>query len=173
MKAPAQEISFETAYMKYCNVLISNCNAYGVQNRHDAEEIVDDIFALLYTKWNTLESHAEAVVLKWLHSTLKNTAYNYVRKRNRQLKMFAEAERDASLLRAEKEHTYSDEEYRQLIETLYKTMNESEITLFECVVNENMTLSTVSVLTEENINTVKSRWLRLRKKLEKLVFKKK
>ena len=43
-----QDISFESTYMKYCNMLISNCCYMGAKNRYDAEEIVDDVFALLY-----------------------------------------------------------------------------------------------------------------------------
>lgn len=52
-------------------------------------------------------------------------------------------------------------------------MNEAEMLLFDCIINNDMTLKDVSILTEENVNTVKSRWLRLRKKLEKWHFKKK
>lgn len=76
-----QDISFESTYMKYCNMLISNCCYMGAKNRYDAEEIVDDVFALLYIKWNSLESHAESVVLKWLNITLRNVTYSYVRRK--------------------------------------------------------------------------------------------
>ncbi len=173
MGKSSQDISFECAYEKYCNMLISNCCFMGVKNRHDAEEIVDDIFTLLYVKWNSFESHAEPVILKWLNITLRNITYNYVRGKNRRARMIAEAEREAVLLRAEKKKAGSDEEYEKLIEKLHEKMNENEALLFDCVINKDMTLKDVSVLTEENINTVKSRWLRLRKKLEKLFFKKK
>lgn len=90
-----QDISFESTYMKYCNMLISNCCYMGAKNRYDAEEIVDDVFALLYIKWNSLESHAESVVLKWLNITLRNVTYSYVRRKNKQARMLAEAEREA------------------------------------------------------------------------------
>lgn len=168
-----QDISFESAYRKYCNMLISNCYYMGVKNRCDAEEIVDDIFTLLYGKWNSLESHAEAVVIKWLNVTLRNVTYSYVRGKNKQAKMLAEVEREASILRAEKKSVYSDEEYDKLIEKLYAEMSEAEILLFDCIVNQDMTLKDVAILTEESINTVKSRWLRLKRKLEKRHFKKK
>ncbi|CDE17810.1 rNA polymerase sigma-24 subunit ECF subfamily [Eubacterium sp. CAG:841] len=168
-----QDISFESTYMKYCNMLISNCCYMGAKNRYDAEEIVDDVFALLYIKWNSLESHAESVVLKWLNITLRNVTYSYVRRKNKQARMLAEAEREASILRAEKKSACSDEEYNKLLEKLYAEMNEAEMLLFDCIINNDMTLKDVSILTEENVNTVKSRWLRLRKKLEKRHFKKK
>lgn len=87
--------------------------------------------------------------------------------------MLAEAEREASILRAEKKSACSDEEYNKLLEKLYAEMNEAEMLLFDCIINNDMTLKDVSILTEENVNTVKSRWLRLRKKLEKRHFKKK
>lgn len=87
--------------------------------------------------------------------------------------MLAEAEREASILRAEKKLACSDEEYNKLLEKLYAEMNEAEMLLFDCIINNDMTLKDVSILTEENVNTVKSRWLRLRKKLEKWHFKKK
>lgn len=87
--------------------------------------------------------------------------------------MLAEAEREASILRAEKKSACSDEEYNKLLEKLYAEMNEAEMFLFDCIINNDMTLKDVSILTEENVNTVKSRWLRLRKKLEKRHFKKK
>lgn len=87
--------------------------------------------------------------------------------------MLAEAEREASILRAEKKSACSDEEYNKLLEKLYAEMNEAEMLLFDCIINNDMTLKDVSILTEENVNTVKSRWLRLRKKLEKWHFKKK
>lgn len=87
--------------------------------------------------------------------------------------MLAEAEREASILRAEKKSACSDEEYNRLLEKLYAEMNEAEMLLFDCIINNDMTLKDVSILTEENVNTVKSRWLRLRKKLEKRHFKKK
>lgn len=61
----------------------------------------------------------------------------------------------------------------KLLEKLYAEMNEAEMLLFDCIINNDMTLKDVSILTEENVNTVKSRWLRLRKKLEKWHFKKK
>lgn len=168
-----QDISFESTYMKYCNMLISNCCYMVAKNRYDAEEIVDDVFALLYIKWNSLESHAESVVLKWLNITLRNVTYSYVRGKNKQARMLAEAEREASILRAEKKSACSDEEYNRLLEKLYAEMNEAEMFLFDCIINNDMTLKDVSILTEENVNTVKSRWLRLRKKLEKRHFKKK
>ena len=97
----------------------------GAKNRYDAEEIVDDVFALLYIKWNSLESHAESVVLKWLNITLRNVTYSYVRGKNKQARMLAEAEREASILRAEKKSACSDEEYNKLLEKLYAEMNEA------------------------------------------------
>lgn len=173
MEKLLQDISFECAYGKYCNVLISSCCFMGVKNRHDAEEIVDDIFTLLYVKWNSLESHAEPVIVKWLNVTLRNVTYNYVRRKNKQARALAETEREAALLRAERKKTCSAEEYEKLVARLHEKMNEDEALLFDCVINRAMTLKDVSVLTEENINTVKSRWLRLRKKLEKLFLGKK
>ena len=154
-------------------MLISNCCYMGAKNRYDAEEIVDDVFALLYIKWNSLESHAESVVLKWLNITLRNVTYSYVRRKNKQARMLAEAEREASILRAEKKSACSEEEYNKLLEKFSAEMNEAEMLLFDCIINNDMTLKDVSILTEENVNTVKSRWLRLRKKLEKRHFKKK
>ncbi len=77
------------------------------------------------------------------------------------------------ILRAEKKSACSDEEYNKLLEKFYAEMNEAEMLLFDCIINNDMTLKDVSILTEENVNTVKSRWLRLRKKLEKRHFKKK
>lgn len=98
----------------------------GAKNRYDAEEIVDDVFALLYIKWNSLESHAESVVLKWLNITLRNVTYSYVRRKNKQARMLAEAEREASILRAEKKSACSDEEYNKLLEKFYAEMISSE-----------------------------------------------
>lgn len=62
--------------MEYYPVIYSSVLSR-IGNRDDADDICQEIFMLLYDKFETIENKRS-----WLYGTMKNVLYNYYRKKN-------------------------------------------------------------------------------------------
>lgn len=167
MKNEKDEISFDDLYKKYYFLLLNSCAALGVRDKCDAEELTDDTFSALYIKWNEINSHSERSLLAWLIKALEFNSTNYFRsekKRKDALRRYEyETSSDAMSMR---ERYLNTEDADGRLAKFEKTLTPKEKLLLNYFLENETSLVSFARLSGENFNTVKSRWRRLRRKIQ-------
>lgn len=172
-KQYSPDVSFDEIYIKYSKQIELFCQTKTKDCVYSSEEISQDVFTALFVKWDSLRSHAEPVILSWLYRTAKNMIADQYRKRKKipetisiddesfqQTVIFE----DMSPFDNCSQLTY--EEYMVLIEG---QLTSDELVLFRLVVEEKMPMHLIASIIEKKPNTVRTRWMRLKKKIAKIL----
>lgn len=160
------EISFDEVYAKYFTQIQNYCCSKNTDFQ-TAEEITQDAFLLLYVKWEALRSHAEPVLASWLYRTAKNLLFGSYRLCKKRLDTVP-LEESFQIAAEEGVDSLS---YEQYMSVLKKELRPKEMILLLLVTEEGMSLPAIAVLLDTNVNTIKARWRRLKKKAAKIITK--
>ena len=98
---------FNEIYEKYKNLVLKVAYIYSGDNYDAAEDITQDTFLKLYTRFDDLK---KGNVSAWLFTTAKNTALNYRKKYSHEIFSMDSEERPEEPYRESTEEEYADKE---------------------------------------------------------------
>ena len=161
------EISFDDLYKKYYFLLLNDCASLGIRDRYDAEELTDDTFSGLYARWNEMNSHSERTLLAWLVRALEYNSTNFFRSEKARRKAMEKYKVDTTLTGcAVRDRYFRGAKTDGRLAKFKETLTPQEELLLNCVLEDDTSLASFARLSGENFNTVKSRWRRLKKKIQ-------
>ena len=166
------EISFDDLYKKYYFLLLNDCASLGIRDRYDAEELTDDTFSGLYARWNGMNSHSERTLLAWLVRALEYNSINYFRSEKARRKAMEKYKGDVTLTGgAVRDRYFKNTKTDGRLAKFKETLTPQEQLLLDYIIENDASLASFARLSGENFNTVKSRWRRLKKKIQKFFEK--
>ncbi len=170
---PEHEEIFNKIYRSYYSNIVGFCNVRLNDDAESAQDITDKVFFILSVKWDTLKSHTEAAIVAWIYSTAKNLINNHLREMWQNKKMCISLEEYAELGGdiADNSSPLDPVTYDAYIKTIEKELSAKELQLFNYVVHDKYSNAEIALILNMNATTVKTRWRRLRKKLQKILKK--
>ena len=137
---------------------------------HEAEDIASEAFLLMYQKWDTLTYHTKAAMYKWAALTANNILRNRQRKEQRRpLILSWEQDITPSMMPQEDPAAYetSVEAYESCLASLMAALSPPERELLTCKILRRMSDEETAVYLNISLGTMRTRWSRLRKKIDK------
>ena len=171
-------MTYEDGYKRY-RKRIENYIRYRLDTDHKdlAEDLTSEIFVILYERWDHLDSHEEARVLKWLY----NAALIKIREHGRLMRKTpiiyswedydrpegTEQRDEPADIDAEAEEL----QYRGYIDQIKAELTPTEKETFECIVEKHQTIAQAAKELHAKEVTVKVRWYRIRQKIKSFLPK--
>ncbi len=168
---PEHEQIFNNIYNSYYKKIYAFCVIRLDGNTEEANEIAEEAFFTLSVKWDSLNSHSEAALASWVYSAAKNLIHNHRRSvwRNNSryvsLEEYIEYGKDV----ADNTSPFDQITYETYINKIREELSAEEWKLFNYVVIEEYSILEISLILDMKFNAVKTRWHRLRKKLQKIL----
>ena len=166
-------MTYEEVYKKHRKRIESFCSyKLSTADRQLAEDLASEIFLLLYMKWETLESHEEGRVLKWLYNAALIKVREHYRLAGKKPLVYSledYATPDAPPCEALTcLDTQADDEivYKQYLVQIKATLSQKDKQTFVLKVEKQYTIAQIAEELAENEVTVKVRWFRIRQKLK-------
>lgn len=156
--------SFEAIYRSYSG-FIYNVILRILQNEVDAQEVVQDVFMIIYRKLSGFKF--DSSLKTWMYRIAVNQSLNYVKKRLKEMKgkvEFDEKFMGETTFGVEDTVIYKSEQNSKIMQLLDKLNLDQKA----CVVLRNMeglSYQEIAETLKVNINTVRSRLKRAREKL--------
>ncbi len=160
---------FDEIYIAHFENIKNFCKSRLNNDANIAEDITQLSFFILYVKWDTLNSHTEKVLLAWLYKTAKNITKNHIKKSQRDTTVSLDEYLEKGYEIADETYFVDDITYQAYREALERELSSDELKLLNYVLNENFSLHEIAIILDKNVSTVKSRWLRLRKKIQQII----
>ena len=166
-------MTYEEVYKKHRKRIESFCSyKLSTADGQLAEDLASEIFLLLYMKWETLESHEEGRVLKWLYNAALIKVREHYRLAGKKPLVYS-LESYGSLDAPPCEaliynDTHTDDEivYKQYLEQIKAMLSQKDKQIFVLKVEKQYTIAQIAKELGENEVTVKVRWYRIRQKLK-------
>ena len=165
-------MTYEEVYKKYRRRIESFCQyKLSTTDGQLAEDLCSEIFLLLYMKWEELESHEEARVLKWLYNAALIKTREHQRLASKKPLIYSLEEYNVTDDPCEAFaylDTAADDElvYRQYLERIKASLSEKDRQTFVLKVEKQYTVAQIAKELQENEVTVKVRWFRIRQRLK-------
>lgn len=172
MKLSPEE-TFEAIYLFCFPKLV----AYLQQHTHslqDAEDIASRAMTVLWRKWDTLESHTQRGMLRWLTATAHNLLKEENKKQKRTpdvisledlpLYLHPEAPPEPDPIREE-------EEFRRELHRLSEQLSPSEAQLLHDKIICHLSNEEIAARLKVSVNTIHIRWTRTKKHIAQIKFK--
>lgn len=163
-------MTYEEAYRIHRKRIECFCQ-YKLYSKSDeeAEDIASEIFILLFQKWETMDSHEGDRIKAWLYraATLKVMESNRKAHQAPEVCEFDETrmgETEDILARDFEEDSRIFEQYLRQIKSI---LSRKDLILFEMKVEKKYTLAQAAESLKIKETTVRVRWFRIQKKLEK------
>ena len=143
-----------------------------LQHRHrcsmqDAEDIAAQALHILWTKWDTLETHTGAGMLRWLLVTAQNLMRDETKRRQRKPQPLSLEEL------TESEHPFAlpefiqsnDEAYDTYITEIMRRLSENDAALFRAKIVDRKTDEEIATQLGITANALRVRWLRVKRRI--------
>lgn len=159
------EKKFNDIVAKYRQELLKYCEN-GLKNDHfAAEEITNDVFMIMYEKWDTIRFTGTKT---WLIKTAKYRIFHYFRDKNYDdsLSDFTDQNLPNELRNDTLEDSIVSEQFTQAI---LSSLDDTERMLFTYRYINDMTLSEISEVTEIAYSTVRLRLINIENKIKELI----
>ena len=161
---------FTRIYLQYCKP-VYNFMRFRINDRYEAEELTSDIFEKIIAKYHTFREKKSNLEV-WIFTIAKNTLNDYLRRRYRNKKLFAEFTDDIPSVSIESDPQnilVLDEETSAVIESL-AVLNKNEKSVVSLKYGgglKNKDIAKILGLSEKNIGVILCRSMKkLRKNLE-------
>ena len=151
------EKTFEEIYEKYYKLLYFCVGSY-ITQREDIEDIVMDTFLSFFNNLDSIDLNGN--IKNYLVRSAKNKAINLQKKKR---EVLIENIEEYSL------DFDNDSNGNDLMDIIRDSLNDDERDLFLSHVIEDISLRKLSKMRDENINTTKSKYHRIRKKLYEIL----
>ena len=151
------EKTFEEIYEKYYKLLYFCVGSY-ITQREDIEDIVMDTFLSFFNNLDSID--LDGNIKNYLVRSAKNKAINLQKKKR---EVLIENIEEYSL------DFDNDSNGNDLMDIIRDSLNDDERELFLSHVIEDISLRKLSKMRDENINTTKSKYHRIRKKLYEIL----
>ncbi len=148
---------FEEIYEKYYKLLYFCVGSY-ITQREDIEDIVMDTFLSFFNNLDSIDLNGN--IKNYLVRSAKNKAINLQKKKR---EVLIENIEEYSL------DFDNDSNGNDLMDIIRDSLNDDERELFLSHVIEDISLRKLSKMRDENINTTKSKYHRIRKKLYEIL----
>lgn len=148
---------FEEIYEKYYKLLYFCVGSY-ITQREDIEDIVMDTFLSFFNNLDSIDLNGN--IKNYLVRSAKNKAINLQKKKR---EVLIENIEEFSL------DFGNDSNGNDLMDIIRDSLNDDERELFLSHVIEDISLRKLSKMRDENINTTKSKYHRIRKKLYEIL----
>ena len=148
---------FEEIYEKYYKLLYFCVGSY-ITQREDIEDIVMDTFLSFFNNLDSINLNGN--IKNYLVRSAKNKAINLQKKKR---EVLIENIEEYSL------DFDNDSNGNDLMDIIRDSLNDDERELFLSHVIEDISLRKLSKMRDENINTTKSKYHRIRKKLYEIL----
>ena len=148
---------FEEIYEKYYKLLYFCVGSY-ITQREDIEDIVMDTFLSFFNNLDSIDLNGN--IKNYLVRSAKNKAINLQKKKR---EVLIENIEEYSL------DFDNDSNGNDLMDIIRDSLNDDERDLFLGHVIEDISLRKLSKMRDENINTTKSKYHRIRKKLYEIL----
>lgn len=148
---------FEEIYEKYYKLLYFCVGSY-ITQREDIEDIVMDTFLSFFNNLDSID--LDGNIKNYLVRSAKNKAINLQKKKR---EVLIENIEEYSL------DFDNDSNGNDLMDIIRDSLNDDERELFLSHVIEDISLRKLSKMRDENINTTKSKYHRIRKKLYEIL----
>lgn len=148
---------FEEIYEKYYKLLYFCVGSY-ITQREDIEDIVMDTFLSFFNNLDSIDLNGN--IKNYLVRSAKNKAINLQKKKR---EVLIENIEEYSL------DFDNDSNGNDLMDIIRDSLNDDERDLFLSHVIEDISLRKLSKMRDENINTTKSKYHRIRKKLYEIL----
>lgn len=169
-------MTYEEAYKKYRRRIESFC-LYKLDGGDGqlAEDLCSEVFLLLYMKWDALDTHEEARVLKWLYNTALIKVREHRRLASKKPLVYSLEDYNTPDAVPCEALTYLDTQaddelvYRQYLEQIKATLSPKDRQTFVLKVEKQYTVAQIAKELQENEVTVKVRWYRIQKRLKEKI----
>ena len=151
------EKTFEEIYEKYYKLLYFCVGSY-ITQREDIEDIVMDTFLSFFNNLDSIDLNGN--IKNYLVRSAKNKAINLQKKKR---EVLIENIEEYSL------DFDNDSNGNDLMDIIRDSLNDDERDLYLSHVIEDISLRKLSKMRDENINTTKSKYHRIRKKLYEIL----
>ncbi len=170
---PEHEQIFNGIYRTYYNKIVGFCVIRLNGDTVAADEITEEVFFTLSVKWDSLTSYTEPALVSWIYTAAKNLIYNHLRStwRNNQRCISLEEYREYGKDIADNTSTFDQVIYESYIDGIRQELSAEEWNLFNYIVIQKYPMAEVALILDIKFNTAKTRWCRLRQKLQKILKK--
>ena len=137
----------------------------------DAEDLAAQALHILWEKWDTLETHTEAGLLRWLMQTAKNLLRDEARKKARHpVTVSLEELSDQQLPSIDTLFTsdHTETEYERYLAALTKLLSPTEAALLSAKVEKKQSDAEIAAQFGISVNLLRVRWLRTKNKIRVL-----
>ena len=169
-------MTYEEAYKKYRRRMESFClYKLDAGDGQLAEDLCSEVFLLLYMKWDALDTHEEARVLKWLYNTALIKVREHRRLASKKPLVYSLEDYNTPDAVPCEALTYLDTQaddelvYRQYLEQIKATLSPKDRQTFVLKVEKQYTVAQIAKELQENEVTVKVRWYRIQKRLKEKI----
>lgn len=134
----------------------------------DAEDLAAQALHILWEKWDTLETHTEAGILRWLMQTAKNLLRDETKKKARHPVTVSLDELTDQQLPSMDTLSSPDQdeaEYARYLAELTKRLSTSEAALLCAKVEKKQSDTEIAAQLGISVNALRVRWLRTKNKI--------
>ena len=168
MNNTTNEQSYPDIYRGCFPKLVTYLQKCHACKHQDAEDIAAQALHILWEKWDTLETHTEAGILRWLMQTAKNLLRDEAKKKARHpvtvsLDDLTDQQRPTIDMLFPPEQ--SEAEYARCLAELIKRLSASDAALLCAKVEKRQTDAEIAAQLGISINALRVRWLRVKKKI--------
>lgn len=170
------EMTYEQFYEKYFYFFVDYCKAHSFTD--EPEDIVEDAFAELWEHWDSLNSHAEFVLFKWVKEAIALIVKAYYRKRakypvfvesNEQIdKNYPQTANDFEL--SLEDDIIEKETYQYYLNEVRKRLSPKDCQLFDCIMIKKMSIKETAARLSKSEKAVSVGATRLRAKLRSRIL---
>ncbi len=156
-------------YREYYNRIYNYC-LYRIQHKYDAEDMTEDVFCLLYNKWEQYKTHDDAAILAFLY---RSAYYKIIERGKETTILYGSTEIDIDSLPEGLPIDYAiveNDRYERYISDILRNLTGKDRELFTYVVVDNLRYADIADRLQVSENTVKLRWYRLRRRIKPLIY---
>lgn len=170
------DMSFDEFFKKRWNSTVVYCRDTYKISHQDSEDIAQEAFTELWNKWDTLNSHMEFVLLRWIRTTTRYIVYHHNRKKGKEptivpLEDWLLLEELGELAPLySPELTKDADAYEKYIQWIRSELTPKQWMIFESIVLHENEISTTAKLLNMRVNTVSVYWLRIKNKIKKEIL---
>lgn len=176
-KTGNKDMTYEEAYKNYRKRIESFCQyRLNLSEKSLAEDLTSEIFVLLYIKWESLDSHEEARVLKWLYNAALIKVREHHRLASKKPLVHSWEDYNGAEHSQCEAFTYLDTQaddeatYQKYLEQIKAHLNEKDRKTFELRVEKQYTIAQIAKELNANEVTIKVRWYRIQQKLKEKIY---
>ena len=137
-------------------------------NRQDAEDVAARALHILWEKWDTLETHTEGGILRWLLQTAKNLMRDEVKKKVRRPETVSLEEMTEGQLPQDTLDPFPQQietEYARYLEEIANRMPEADAALLRAKIEGKQSDAEIAAQLGISLNALRVRWMRTRRKI--------